>query len=257
MTKVRYRYFGLLLCTLIGFAMVTTPANAAAPSWISNGKYANYRGGFDIGLGTVRATALAAFNWTMSDTTPAQVTIDGGWNVSISLTVNDTLLGGVKFGTIGNETIQLSNSHISMMGGYDLFGLEQGPATVLWVEDTSVLSPTNASIGGRHCVTSSAVINLPLPYPMNLSGVQVIKYYDTETGVLMALNLALNITGLLGGMGGLGSLGLFSFPIVISSTNVVPYAWNLGGDAALWLEAVGVLLGVSVLFGLLVYAKKR
>jgi hypothetical protein len=56
---------------------------------------------------------------------------------------------------------------------------------------------------------------------------------------------------------GLGSLGEIAFPVVISNTNVIPYAWNQGGDITLWLMATGALLGLSALFGLLVYAKKR
>jgi hypothetical protein len=55
----------------------------------------------------------------------------------------------------------------------------------------------------------------------------------------------------------LGSLGEIAFPVVISSTNVFPYAWNPGGDLMLWLLAAGVIIGLSALFGILIYSKKR
>ena len=69
MTKAKYKYFGLFLAfVLLGFAVVT-PAAAMAPSWVGDGKYANYLGGFDIsipGLITVSFTITA--NWNMSST---------------------------------------------------------------------------------------------------------------------------------------------------------------------------------------------
>jgi hypothetical protein len=43
----------------------------------------------------------------------------------------------------------------------------------------------------------------------------------------------------------------------MTSTNVIPFAWNMGGDLTYWLIAVGVLLGVSALFGVVIYARKR
>jgi hypothetical protein len=56
---------------------------------------------------------------------------------------------------------------------------------------------------------------------------------------------------------GLGGLEVISFPVVVSTTNVFPYAWNPGGDVMLWLYAAGVLIGISALFAILVYYKKR
>lgn len=262
MSKVKYKLITiLLLCTLMGLVIVT-PATSAAPSWVGDGKYAKYVGTpFNIELGTsgqpgyIKAIARAEFNWTMSGTTATQVRIDGGWNMSISINFNNTPIVSASFGTIGYEVIALTNSHIITPGGYDLFGLEQGPETVLWVENPGALPPANVSIGGRPCVVSTgSILSLPLPPPMNISGVPVLKYYDAGTGVLMALSIVLNITAL---MGGLGGFGVFTFPIVVTSTNVVPFAWNIGGDITLWLIAVGVLLGISALFAGIIYARKR
>jgi hypothetical protein len=50
---------------------------------------------------------------------------------------------------------------------------------------------------------------------------------------------------------------VLTFPVVVNSTNVVPFAWNVGGDAILWLEAVGVLSGLSAIFGVVVFARKK
>jgi hypothetical protein len=262
LSKAKYKLITvLLLCTITGLVIVT-PATSAAPSWVGDGKYAKYLGGFNIDLGApFKATAIAQFNWTMSGTTATQVRIDGGWNMSISIVVNSTPLVSASFGTLGFEIIALATSQIITYGGYDLFGLEQGPATVLWVENPGALPPANVSVGGRTCVVAyGSILSLPLPPPMNITGVPVTEYYDAATGVLMALNIVLNLTALMGGgggFGGLGSFGLFTFPIVVTSTNVVPFAWNMGGDMTLWLMAVGVLAGISALFGVIVYARKR
>jgi hypothetical protein len=260
LSKIRYKLITiLLLCTITGLVMVT-PASSVAPSWIGDGKYARYLGGFNIDLGTIQAEATARFNWTMSGTTATQVRIDGGWNMSISIVINSTPLVAASFGASGYEVIALANSHIITAGGYDLIGLEHlGVSTVLWVENPAALPPANVSIGGRSCVINHDTI-LSLPPPLNLTSVPVMEYYDSGTGVLMGLNIVLNITALMGGgggLGGLGSLSLFTFPIVMTSTNVVPFAWNLGGDITLWLMAVGVLVGISVLFGVVIYARKR
>jgi hypothetical protein len=261
LSKIKYKLITvLLLCTITGLVLVT-PATSVAPSWIGDGKYARYLGGFNIDLGIFKAEAQAQFNWTMSGTTATQVRIDGGWNMSIGVILNGTPLFSVSFGTIGHEIIALTNSHIITPAGYDLFGLEQGPATVLWAENPSALPPANVSIGGRTCVVNhTSILSLPLPPPMNISGVPIYEYYDTGTGMLMALNVVLNITALIGGgggLGGLGSLGLFTFPIVVTSTNVVPFAWNMGGDMTLWLTAAGILVGLSALFCVIIYARKR
>jgi hypothetical protein len=286
LTKVKYRYLGLLLlCTLVSFAVVTLPASAAAPSWVSDGKYATYYGGFKVELGTpgqsgyIKVQFTVNANWSLSNTALTQTKVSGGWNISVLLNFNNTPLFSGGFGSKGNETINLDTGLITLGEGFDFIGMEiPGHHTVLWVDSTASLPPAAISIGGRHAVNVTG--SMVIPFIPNAT-IPITRYYDRDTGMLLGFNLALNITGLgfpapawhgssdiiglsdtdgvvnVNQIPGLGSLGEIAFPVVVSNTNVFAYAWNPGGDATLWLEAVGVLLGVSVLFGLIVYAKKR
>jgi hypothetical protein len=286
LTKVRYRYLGLLLlCTLFSFAVVTAPASAAAPSWVSDGKYATYYGGFKFELGTpgqegyIKLQFTVTTNWSLSDTLLTQTMVSGGWNISIYLNFNNTVLFSGGFGTTGTEVVRLDTGTIITGGGFDFIGMEiLGSHTVLWVDSTASMPPAGVSIGGRHAVNATG--SMTIPFIPNAT-IPITRFYDSETGMLLGFNLVLNITGMgfpapawhgasdmigwsnrdgvvnVKQIPGLGSLGEIAFPVVISNTNVIPYAWNPGGDITLWLMATGALLGLSALFGLLVYAKKR
>jgi len=274
----------LLIFTLFGF-FVLTPASAAAPSWVSVGKYAKYRGGVAINLGTnATASALVDFNWNMVTTTISEVNVTGAWILYVSVKLMG-INASLSFSSSGWETIDLGDSTITPPPGGDiLFGMEKitspGTHTNLWVDDTTGLTQSNVSIGGRRCyqVTGSASISgIPIP-----GGIPVTKYYDTQTGVLMAIGISLNLTALMGSptpsmheqvsslskwsrggdvgvnqFPGMGGFGLLTFPVVLNSTNIVPFAWNVGGDPILLLEAFGVLLGLSALFGVIIYARKK
>jgi hypothetical protein len=285
LTKVKYRYLGLLLlCTLFSFAVVTAPASAAAPSWVSDGKYATYYGGFKIELGTpgqegyIKLQFTVNTNWNLSNTLLTQTMVSGGWNISVYLNFNNTVLISAGFGTKGTEIVRLDTSMITTPGGFDFIGMEQpGAHTVLWVDNPASMHLANISIGGRHVANLTTTMTLPIP---GAPPMQSTRYYDSETGVLMGFDIAVNMTSfggmfpapqppstllssvLMGDVGvnqipGLSGMETIVFPVVVSSTNVVPYAWNQGGDITLWLMATGALLGLSALFGLLVYAKKR
>jgi hypothetical protein len=288
LNKGKCTFFGLLLVfTLFGLA-VATPASAAAPSWISDGKYAKYHGGFDLAIGTegqpgyIRFKLTVDSNWTLSDVVLTQAKVSGGWNISIYLFFNGSVLFSAGFGTKGTETVNLGTSAISLGEGFDFFGMEQvGAHTVLWVDSTASLTPANSTVGNRHAVTVVGSFTLPIP---GATAIPITRYYDTETGMLLGFNIAFNATSFIGGFSpspawhgasdligllgdnrvisvnqipGLGGLEVISFPVVVSTTNVFPYAWNPGGDVMLWLYAAGVLIGISALFAILVYYKKR
>lgn len=288
MSKGKYRFLGLLLvCTLLGLA-IATPASAAAPSWISDGKYANYHGGFDLPIGTegqpgyIRFKLTVDSNWSLSNVALTQAMVSGGWNISIYLFFNGSVLFSAGFGTKGTELINLGTSAISSGGGFDFFGMEQtGAHTVLWVDSTASLTPANKTIGGRHAVTVLSLFTLPIP---GSTAIPITRYYDSDTGMLLGFNIAFNVTSFIGGFSpapawhgasdligllgdnrvisvnqipDLGSLAVVPFPVIVSSTNVFPYAWNPGGDLMLWLLVTGVLIGISALFAILIYSKKR
>jgi hypothetical protein len=154
-----------------------------------------------------------------------------------------------------------------------------GQHTVLWVDNATSLAASNVTIGGRHVGTTNSTFVLPV---FNAT-VPITRYYDTQTGVLLGFDLALNATGLGStlapalqgtpavtgssltndivkvdqGLSGLGNLGQIVFPVIAKNTNVVPYAWNPGGDLTLWLLAAGSIIGLSVLFAIVIYAKRR
>jgi hypothetical protein len=286
LTKAKYGYFGLLLACLILGYVVVTPASAAAPSWISDGKFADYYGGFNLQLGTqgqsgyIDVQFTVTSNWTLSSTALTQTTVSGGWNITIYIFFNSSVLFSGSFGTIGTEIVNLQTSNINTGGGFDFFGMEQvGQHTVLWVDNTTSLTASNVTIGGRHVGTTNSTFVLPVA---NLT-IPITRFYDTQTGVLLGFDLALNATGLGStlapalqgtpaatelshidnivrveqGLSGLGSLGQIVFPVIVKSTNVVPYAWNPGGDLTIWLLAAGALIGLSALFAIVIYSKRR
>jgi hypothetical protein len=116
-----------------------------------------------------------------------------------------------------------------------------------------------------------------------LGGIPVTEYYDSGMGVLMGIGISINLTSVMGsptppaqeqvrslsgwstggdvGVNqlppGMEDFAVLTFPVVVNSTNVVPFAWNVGGDLILWLEAVGVLSGLSAIFGVIVFARKK
>jgi len=279
--NAKCKFVGLLLIfTLFGF-VVLVPVSAVAPSWVGVGKYANYRGGVNLNLGAnFSASMLVDFNWKMVSTSVSGVNVTGGWKINVIVIVMGMNLT-ISYSTGGWEIIDLFDSTmVPPPGGDILFGMEKGDAhTNLWVDNMTGLTLSNVSIGGRRCYEVPSSMSIPvLPIP---GGIPVTKYYDTETGVLMGLGISLNLTALgspappayeqvlslsawsrdgrvgVNQIPGLGGFELLTFPVVVNSTNVVPFAWNVGGDPVLWLEAVGVLLGLSALFGVMIYAKKK
>nr|MDO8133611.1 hypothetical protein [Candidatus Njordarchaeum guaymaensis] len=282
MRNAKYKFMGLLLIfTLFGF-VVLAPVNAVAPSWVSTDKYAKYRGGVDINLGTnASASVLVDFNWKMVTTLVTGVNVTGGWILHAQVNLmglNMTL----SFSSNGWEIIDLFDSTLVPPPGGDIFfGMEHmGAHTNLWVDNMTGLTLSNVSIGGRRCYQvpgSASIGGLPIP-----GGIPVTKYFDTQTGVLMGLGISLNLTALMGSptppahepvqslskwsrggdvgvnqFPGMEGFELLTFPVVMNSTNVVPFAWNVGGDPVLLLEAFGVLLGLSALFGVIIYTRKK
>jgi hypothetical protein len=264
---------------------VVNPASAAAPSWVGNGKFANYSGGFKMQMGTQGQAGYIKFqltfisNFSISNTGPTTTMISGGWNVTVYAFVNGSTMINGEWGTNGTEIVNTVSSDVSTSGGFGFFGFEQsGRHTVLWVDNTTGLTATNVTIGGRHSVSITSPMNLTFANVV----VPITRFYDIQTGLLLGFNIALNFTGMGGSPApvaraaadirellntngavkvdqnsGLGSLGEIVIPVVISSTNVVPYAWNPGGDLTLWLYSTGAIIGLSVIFGVLIYIKKK
>jgi hypothetical protein len=178
------------------------------------------------------------------------------------------------------EQVSIVSGNVLTETGLGFFGMEQtGLHTILWVDNTTSLTATNITIGGRHSATITSplyisFINASVPVP-------VTRFYDTQTGLLLGFDIALNLTG----SGGFpapaqheatdasalfqtdGAVGVeqgsifgstpFAITVVISSTNIVSYAWNPGGELTLWLFAAGTIIGLSLLFGVLIYARKK
>lgn len=282
MHNAKHEIIGLLLiCTLLGF-IVLTPVSAATQSWVGVDKYAKYRGGIDLNLGTnAKATVLVDFDWRMVATSTSGVNVTGGWTLhgQVDLMGVSTTL---SFHSSGWEIIDLGDGSITPPAGDILFGMEHvGSHTNLWVESMSGLTKSNVSIGGRTCyeISGSATIS---GIPM-LGGIPVTEYYDSGMGVLMGIGISINLTSVMGsptppaqeqvrslsgwstggdvGVNqlppGMEDFAVLTFPVVVNSTNVVPFAWNVGGDLILWLEAVGVLSGLSAIFGVIVFARKK
>jgi hypothetical protein len=286
LTKAKYKYFGLLLaCILLGFA-VATPASATAPSWVSDGQFANYNGGFNFSLGTqglpgyVKFQLTLSANWALSNTAAGQTTVTGGWNTTICVFFNGTqMINESPFGK-GTEVVNTVSGNVLTIGGFDFFGMETpGQHTVLWVDNTTGLTPSNITIGGRH----SATITAPLYLSIFNATLPATRFYDTQTGLLLGFDITLNLTGGSGGFlaptlhgakaisglfGTNGAVGVdqgsslsgltsFVISVVISSTNIVVYAWNPGGVLSQWLLAGGLIVGLSLLFGVLIYVRKK
>jgi hypothetical protein len=268
---------------LLGFA-VMTPASAASPSWVSNGQFANYSGGINLPLGTPGQAGYIKFqftltaNWALSNTSGGQTTVTGGWNATIDVFFNGTTMFSGSFSGNGTESVSTASSIITADGGFGFFGMEQmGQHTVLWVDNTTGLTVSNVTIGGRQ----TAAITSSLPISFLNASLPITRFYDTQTGLLMAFDISLNTTGggllapaprgaadvigLLSTCGavkvdqGLGttSLGSLTIPVALSNTNIISYAWSPGGGLTQWVTATGAIIALSVLFGVVIYSKKK
>jgi len=286
LTKAKYKYFGLLLaCILLGFAIIT-PARAASPSWVSDGQFANYNGGFDFSLGTqgqpgyIKFQLTLAAGWALSNTAASSTTVSGSWNATISVFFNGTQLINMTPSSKGTELVNTVSGNVLTIGGFDFFGMElSGHHTLLWVDNTTGLTPSNITLGGRH----SATITAPAFISFFNASLPATRFYDTQTGLLLGVDIALNFTGgggffLAPALHGikdisglfktnaavgvdqgpnLGGLTSFVISVVISNTNIVVYAWNPGGVLTQWLLAGGLIIGLSLLFGVLIYVRRK
>ncbi|WXG47443.1 MAG: hypothetical protein WED05_12420 [Candidatus Atabeyarchaeum deiterrae] len=264
----KYKFVGILLiATLLGFSAMA-PASGWAPSWMqppnSSGKYAKYQGGINLQFGNpgeptyIKILVMVEFNWEVgpqSNDTTAYVTGSFAFLALLNITMANMSASALYTSTPGGyEWIDLSISQVIQTHYFDLFMQEQnGHNTTLWVESIAGMQPSPFSIGGRSCVKNTG--NLSIPIPM-IGTIGVTKYYDTQTHVLMAEALSINATAL--GIGSfLPGVSIISFPVVMNSTNIFSFSWNIGGDIVLWLEAAGILFGLSVLFAVVIRPRRK
>jgi len=174
--------------------------------------------------------------------TSTEITITGSYTIAIQAYLYRTGQVGHSQTFGGFETVQRATCSASSGGGFDCFGMEQnGLHTGLWADNTSIgLASSNTQIAGRNCLTDSFSAN----FLGMLSGT-VKRYYDSETGLLLALDFGETSVNVDSVRWQLTS----SFIVPLTSTNIISIANFEIPLAAAGIGSILLLaLGVIVLF---------